>query len=54
MLKYGENIVTRKDSEGKDYETTVIEEIMAHFDEDGYEIQSELNKKIIAENTLGH
>jgi len=49
MLKYGERVVERKDSENQPYQITVIEEIITHFDEDGYEIQSPLNKKIIKE-----
>lgn len=49
MLKYGERVVERKDSENQSYQITVIEEIITHFEEDGYEIQSPLNKKIIKE-----
>ena len=49
MLKYGERVVERKDSENQPYQITVIEEIITHFEEDGYEIQSPLNKKIIKE-----
>lgn len=53
MLKYGDNIVTRKDAENKEYKVSVIEEILQHFSEDNYEIQNPLNKKIITEIQLG-
>lgn len=49
MLKYGEHVLTRQDSEGKEYNITVIEEIIGHLDEDGYEVQNPLNRKIIDE-----
>lgn len=53
MLKYGENILTRKDADGKDYQITVIEEIIAHFDEDNYQIINPLNDTIIKEIKSG-
>lgn len=49
MLKYGDHIIQRRDEEGKPYKTTVIEEILAHFQEDNYPMQSPLNGKIIQE-----
>ena len=49
MLKYGDLILDRKDYEGKDYQITVIEEILNHLDEDDYEIQLNINQKIISE-----
>ena len=49
MLKYGDLIVERTDDENKQYQTTVIEEIIGHLDEDQYEIQSSLNQSIINE-----
>ncbi len=49
MLKYGDLIVERTDEENKPYQITVIEEIIDHFDEDQYEIQSSLNHNIINE-----
>lgn len=53
MLKYGDQVLTRSDHENQPYQITVIEEILAHFDEDGYEIQSPVNKKIISEIKSG-
>ncbi len=53
MLKYGDIILDRKDVENQPYKITVIEEIIAHFGEDDYEIQSPLNQKIIEEIRLG-
>ncbi|WP_373709060.1 DNA primase [Kaistella sp.] len=49
MLKYGDLIVDRTDDENKQYQTTVIEEIIGHLDEDQYEVQSSLNQSIINE-----
>lgn len=49
MLKYGDLIVDRTDDENKQYQTTVIEEIIGHLDEDKYEVQSSLNQSIINE-----
>ena len=49
MLKYGDLIVDRTDDEDKQYQTTVIEEIIGHLDEDQYEVQSSLNQSIINE-----
>lgn len=53
MLKYGDNVLTRSDHENQPYQITVIEEILAHFDEDGYEIQSPVNERIISEIKSG-
>ncbi len=53
MLKYGDQILARKNEEGETYEITVIEEIMAHLDEDGYEILSPVNVKIVKEISEG-
>ena len=49
ILKYGDQVLTRSDGENQPYQITVIEEILTHFDEDGYEIQSPVNEKIISE-----
>ncbi|WP_379964582.1 DNA primase [Epilithonimonas sp. UC225_85] len=49
MLKYGDLILDRKDHEGNDYQITVIEEILNHLNEDDYEIQLNINQKIISE-----
>lgn len=49
MLKYGDQILDRSDEEEKPYQITVIEEIVGHLQEDDYEIQSEINRKIVAE-----
>ena len=53
MLKYGDRILTRRDSENNTYQTTVIEEIIHHFQEDDCEIFTETNKKIIEEIQQG-
>ena len=53
MLKYGDRILTRRDSENNSYQTTVIEEIIHHFQEDDCEILTETNKKIIDEVRQG-
>ena len=53
MLKYGDRILTRRDSENNSYQTTVIEEIIHHFQEDDYEILTETNRKIIDEVRQG-
>ena len=53
MLKYGERIVDRTDAENQPYQITVIEEIIAHFGEDGYEIQSPVNARIVEEIKTG-
>ena len=49
MLKYGDTILDRTDDEEKEYQITVIEEIVGHLQEDGYEIQTVLNQKIVDE-----
>lgn len=49
MLKYGEQILDRKNSEDEAYKITVIEEILAHFAEDDYKMQSSVNEKIVSE-----
>jgi DNA primase len=53
MLKYGDRILTRRDSENNSYQTTVIEEIIHHFQEDDCEILKETNRKIIDEVRQG-
>ena len=53
MLKYGDRILTRRDSENNSYHTTVIEEIIHHFQEDDCEILTETNRKIIDEVRQG-
>ena len=49
LLKYGDYIIERKDAENQPYEITVLEEILAHFEEDGYRLRSPINQKIISE-----
>lgn len=49
MLKYGDFVLDRKDSEGNDYKITVIEEILNHLEEDECEIQLDIHKTIISE-----
>ena len=53
MLKYGDRVLTRRDSENNSYQTTVIEEIIHHFQEDDCEILTETNRKIIDEVRQG-
>ena len=53
MLKYGDRILTQRDSENNSYQTTVIEEIIHHFQEDDCEILTETNRKIIDEVRQG-
>lgn len=49
MLKYGDFVLERKDSEGNAYKITVIEEILNHLEEDECEIQLDIHKTIISE-----
>lgn len=53
MLKYGERILDRRDAEHHPYQITVIEEIIAHLEEDEYEILSPINSKIVKEIKQG-
>lgn len=53
MLKYGDKILEQKDDENHPYQITVIEEIIRHLEEDGYEVQSLINRKIIYEIKQG-
>lgn len=46
LFKYGEKVLTRKDEEQNEFQITVLEEIVAHFQQDGYEMRSSLNTKI--------
>lgn len=47
MLKYGNNVLDRKDTEGNVYLTTVVEEILNYLEEDNYQIILPTNQKII-------
>jgi len=47
MLNYGDVVLQRSTPDEQQYEITVIEEILHHFEEDGYEFQVELNKRIV-------
>lgn len=53
LLKYGDRIIERKDTEGNPYQITVVEEIVSHLEEDACEINSPINKKIIEEIKQG-
>lgn len=53
MLKYGDRVLDRADEENQTYQITVIEEIIGHLQEDNYEIQSGINKKIVEEIKIG-
>ncbi|NAW51914.1 DNA primase [Elizabethkingia argentiflava] len=52
MLKYGDREMFRK-KEDKVIKSSVIQEILNHFEEDSYEIQSPLHQKIINEIQKG-
>lgn len=53
MLKYGDTLLNRENSEQEAYQISVIEEIISHLEEDDCEIISPLNQKIISEIKLG-
>src|SRR5690606_30620939 len=53
MRKYGDQVLQRTTESGENYDITVIEEVMDHLSEDGYEIQSEINRKIVQEIAEG-
>ena len=53
MLKFGDFILEENDADGNKYETTVIQTILHHLEEDDCEIQTEINQKIIREIRLG-
>lgn len=47
MLMFGDVVLQRKNPENQEYDITVIEEILHHFEEENYEFQIETNQKII-------
>lgn len=47
MLMFGDVVLQRRNEKQEKYEVTVIEEILHHFEEEQYEFQVEINKKII-------
>ncbi len=49
IFKYGNQVITLYNSNVGNYETTVTEEIINHFEIDNYKIQSPINLKIINE-----
>lgn len=53
MLKYGDRVLERSDEDQNAYQITVIEEIIGHLQEDNYELQNEINKKIVEEIQQG-
>ncbi|MDO5616748.1 MAG: DNA primase [Cruoricaptor ignavus] len=53
MLKFGDQIISLSDAENQPYQTTVIEEILSHLEEDDYVVQMPLNEKIISEIKSG-
>src|SRR5690606_25463436 len=53
MLKYGAQALNRETEDGTPYTITVIEEVLAHFGEDNYKIQTPVNEKIIREIQAG-
>ena len=53
MLKFGQFKLFRKTPDNENYETTVIEEIINHLEEDQYQPISPLNQRIIEEIKSG-
>ena len=53
MLNFGDRVLEKSDAENQPFKITVIEEIISHFEEDDYEIQSPINAKIISELKQG-
>lgn len=53
MIKYGDNLIMTKYKNVDSFETTVIEEIINHLNEDEYEIISPINQIIIDEIKTG-
>ena len=53
MLKFGQLKLFRKTPDNENYETTVIEEIINHLEEDQYQPISPLNQRIIEEIKAG-
>ena len=53
MLKFGQFKLLRKTPDNENYETTVIEEIINHLEEDQYQPISPLNQRIIEEIKAG-
>lgn len=53
MLQYGNYILNRRDAQNNKYQITVMEEIVQHFEEDGYQMISSLNQKIVEEIKQG-
>ena len=49
MLKYGDTVISRTHEDQSTYKISVIEEIIQHFSEDGYQLKSPLNQKIVTE-----
>jgi len=48
MLMFGDVVIHRENDKNEEYEVTVIEEILHHFEEEQYEFQIETNQKIIS------
>lgn len=53
LLKYGDRVMNKIDDEGKTYQITIAEEIVHYFMEDDYEMQIDINRKIIEEIKKG-
>ncbi|WHF52069.1 DNA primase [Chryseobacterium gotjawalense] len=49
MLNFGDRVLEKSDADNQPFKITVIEEIISHFNEDNYEPQSPVNRKIIEE-----
>lgn len=53
LLKYGNRVLEQRDEQNNLYEITVAEEIIQHFSEDEYQVQSVVNQRIIDEIKQG-
>lgn len=53
LLKYGNRVLEQRDEQNNLYEITVAEEIIQHFSEDEYQVQSVVNQRIIDEIKKG-
>lgn len=53
IMQYGNLIIELKDREGEPYETTVIEEIVNHFEANGFSMSNQVYQSILEDVKLG-
>lgn len=53
ILNFGDIVITKTDLDLQPYQITVTEEILAHFEEDDYKMQSSINQLILNEIKAG-